>query len=304
MRMGPRCRKLAHAVLVFSLSLPAFASVARAMPKRPMPQAIVFVTGNAKKLEEVKHILSSGAEELPFEVTSQKVDLPELQGSSTQEKAGGVVRVVRVQKCAKAVYSDVALAGNRLGKCQEIAVAKCRLAAVARHTCADPASVSESCVSAVQAQAQEHVKGPVMCEDTSLCYHALKDLPGPYIKWFLEKLGHEGLNKLLAGYEDKSAYAQCLFTLCAGPGKEVRVFDGRTEGKIVEDFGWDPVFEPLEGEGKTFAEMAKDAKNAISHRGRALQQLRTWLIANAATWRQELQLQCLLYALGPLGFPD
>ena len=59
------------------------------MPKRPMPQAIVFVTGNAKKLEEaatvtlpasssqvpefqVKHILSSGSEELPFEVTSQK----------------------------------------------------------------------------------------------------------------------------------------------------------------------------------------------------------------------------------------
>lgn len=28
--------------------------------------------------------------------------------------------------------------------------------------------------------------------------------------------------------------ARCLFTLCAGPGKEVRVFDGRTEGKIVE----------------------------------------------------------------------
>ncbi|OLP93267.1 Inosine triphosphate pyrophosphatase [Symbiodinium microadriaticum] len=231
--MGLRCRKLAHAVLAFGLSLPAFASVARAMPKRPMPQAIVFVTGNAKKLEEVKHILSSGSEELPFEVTSQKVDLPELQGSSTKE----------------------------------IAVEKCRLAA-------------------------EHVKGPVMCEDTSLCYHALKDLPGPYIKWFLEKLGHEGLNKLLAGYEDKSAYAQCLFTLCAGPGKEVRVFDGRTEGKIVEargpkDFGWDPVFEPLEGEGKTFAEMAKEAKNAISHRGRALQQLRTWLIANAATFEAE-----------------
>ncbi|CAE7297987.1 unnamed protein product [Symbiodinium pilosum] len=205
----------------------------RAMSKRAMPQALVFVTGNAKKLEEVKHILASGEEELPFEVTSQKVDLPELQGASTQE----------------------------------IAVQKCRLAA-------------------------EHVKGPVMCEDTSLCYHALKGLPGPYIKWFLEKLGHEGLNKLLAGYEDKSAYAQCLFTLCAGPGKEVHVFDGRTEGKIVEargpkDFGWDPVFEALEGEGKTFAEMTKEAKNAISHRGRALQQLRSWLIANAASFAEE-----------------
>lgn len=35
-------------------------------------------------------------------------------------------------------------------------------------------------------------------------------LSGPYIKWFLESLGHEGLNKILAGYEDKSAYAQLL----------------------------------------------------------------------------------------------
>lgn len=39
---------------------------------------------------------------------------------------------------------------------------------------------------------------------------------GPYIKWFLQKLGHEGLNKLLAGYEDKSAYAQCIFVYMAG----------------------------------------------------------------------------------------
>merc|ERR1711879_467124 len=71
------------------------------------------------------------------------------------------------------------------------------------------------------------------CEDTCLCYNALEGLPGPYIKWFLDKLGHDGLNKMLAGYEDKTAYAQCLFALSAGPGCEVRVFDGRTEGKIV-----------------------------------------------------------------------
>ena len=35
------------------------------------------------------------------------------------------------------------------------------------------------------------------------------------------------------------------------------------------DFGWDPVFEPDEGEGKTYAEMDKDFKNRISHRGRS-----------------------------------
>ena len=36
-------------------------------------------------------------------------------------------------------------------------------------------------------------------------------LPGPYIKWFLEKTGHVGLNNLLAAYDDKSAYAQTIF---------------------------------------------------------------------------------------------
>ena len=40
-----------------------------------------------------------------------------------------------------------------------------------------------------------------MVEDTSLCFNALGGLPGVYIKWFLEKTGHEGLNNLLAAYE-------------------------------------------------------------------------------------------------------
>jgi len=47
------------------------------------------------------------------------------------------------------------------------------------------------------------VGGPVMCEDTCLCFNALGGLPGPYIKWFLEKTGHAGLNNMLVAYEDK-----------------------------------------------------------------------------------------------------
>ncbi|KAG9077138.1 nucleoside triphosphate pyrophosphohydrolase ham1 [Ceratobasidium sp. UAMH 11750] len=67
-----------------------------------------------------------------------------------------------------------------------------------------------------------------------------------------------------------------------GPGAEPVVFDGRTEGKIVRPrgpskFGWDPVFEPLEGDGKTYAEMTSEAKNKISHRFRALEKLRKYL---------------------------
>lgn len=68
----------------------------------------------------------------------------------------------------------------------------------------------------------------VITEDTCLCFNALKGLPGPYIKWFLQKLGHQGLINLLAAYEDKSAYALCIFAY-GKPGHEPILFEGRTD---------------------------------------------------------------------------
>lgn len=50
--------------------------------------------------------------------------------------------------------------------------------------------------------AAREVGGPVLTEDTCLCFNALQGLPGPYIKWFLDKLGHEG--KHLAICEGRS----------------------------------------------------------------------------------------------------
>ncbi|XP_002303813.2 inosine triphosphate pyrophosphatase [Populus trichocarpa] len=170
---------------------------------------LTFVTGNAKKLEEVRAILG---QTVPFQ--SLKLDLPELQGEP-----------------------------------EEISKEKARLAAV-------------------------EVKGPVLVEDTCLCFNALKGLPGPYIKWFLQKIGHEGLNNLLMAYEDKSAYALCAYSFALGPDAEPITFLGKTLGKIVaargpNDFGWDSIFQP-DGYEQTYAEMPKDEKNKISHRSRAL----------------------------------
>eukprot|EP00536_Pseudo-nitzschia_multiseries_P015436 jgi/Psemu1/218101/e_gw1.887.29.1 len=183
---------------------------------------ITFVTGNKKKLEEAKQILSTSDGSAPFELTNKKIDLPELQGDPI-----------------------------------EIAKEKCRLAA-------------------------KEVNGAVFTEDTSLCFNALNGLPGPYIKWFLDDCGHEGLNKMLDGFDDRSAYAQTIVAYTTGPGEEIHIFDGKTNGKIVAargpaDFGWDPVFEPDEGEGKTYAEMTKEFKNSISHRGRSFEKFRTFL---------------------------
>jgi len=184
---------------------------------------VSFVTGNKKKLEEVKRILANGAE-LSFTLTNKKVDLPELQGDDPAE----------------------------------IAKEKCALAA-------------------------KEVGGAVITEDTSLCFTALNNLPGPYIKWFLDKCGNDGLNNMIDFSSDKTGYAQTIVAFCAGPEKDVIVFDGRTKGKIVPprgalDFGWDPIFEPDEGGGLTYAEMSKEAKDSISHRSRAFSQLRDYFL--------------------------
>ena len=88
------------------------------------------------------------------------------------------------------------------------------------------------------------VNGPVMVEDTSLCFNALNGLPGPYIKWFLDKTGHEGLNNLLAAYDDKSAYAQCIFAFTPSPAVEPIIFVGQTPGKVPSVWGSDSCLTP------------------------------------------------------------
>ncbi|KAJ5790326.1 uncharacterized protein N7518_007337 [Penicillium psychrosexuale] len=128
-------------------------------------------------------------------------------------------------------------------------------------------------------RAAEVINGPALTEDTALEFHALKGLPGPYIKSFMENLGHEGLNKMLDGFEDRTAEAVCTFAFCEGPGAEPIIFQGRTEGTIVRPrgpakFGWDAIFEY---NGKTYAEMDKDEKNKVSHRYKALVKLQHWL---------------------------
>ena len=92
------------------------------------------------------------------------------------------------------------------------------------------------------------------------------------------------MNAMLAGFDDKSAYAQCIFAFHSGKeGDDVITFVGRTEGSIVpargdNQFGWDPIFLP-DGFEQTYAEMPKDVKNSISHRYRSLDKLRAHLLS-------------------------
>ena len=124
--------------------------------------------------------------------------------------------------------------------------------------------------------AQLHVKGPVLVEDSSLCFNALGGMPGVFVKWFLEKTGLHGLVNLLMPYSDKSAYGQCIYALSDTSGI-VHLFAGRRNGHIVSPrgpthFGWDAIFQP-EGSSETYAEMSKETKNRTSDRAIALLKL-------------------------------
>ncbi|NXQ27430.1 ITPA pyrophosphatase, partial [Alaudala cheleensis] len=191
----------------------------------PARRSVVFVTGNAKKLEEVTQILGDSS---PYTLVAKKIDLPEYQGEP-----------------------------------DEISVQKCR-------------------------EAARQVQGPVIVEDTCLCFNALGGLPGPYMVPSVSLLCPSGLYKLLAGFEDKSAYALCTFAFSSGnPEEPVRLFKGQTHGMIVEprgprDFGWDPCFQP-DGYNQTYAEMPKAVKNSISHRYRALSELSAFFVQSNST---------------------
>lgn len=52
----------------------------------------------------------------------------------------------------------------------------------------------------------------------------------------MQSLGHEGLNKMLDGFEDRTADAVCTFAFCKGPGEEPILFQGRTEVRQILPF--------------------------------------------------------------------
>lgn len=129
----------------------------------------------------------------------------------------------------------------------------------------------------------EKIKAPCFVDDTCLEFKAMKGLPGVYIKWFLDSLGNEGLNKMLVGFDDHSAAAVCTIGLATSNGA-VNIFRGETEGTIVPPrgelgFGWDPIFEEKDSK-KTYGEMTSEEKNAVSHRKRSVELLKTFLKEN------------------------
>mmetsp|Transcript_10048 Transcript_10048/g.7545 ORF Transcript_10048/g.7545 Transcript_10048/m.7545 type:complete len:129 (+) Transcript_10048:39-425(+) len=68
--------------------------------------------------------------------------------------------------------------------------------------------------------ASTYCSNPVIVDDVSLCFNAFKGLPGPYVKCFLDKVGAEGLHKMVSPFQDQSGYALCTLAICESPEHE------------------------------------------------------------------------------------
>jgi XTP/dITP diphosphohydrolase len=123
-------------------------------------------------------------------------------------------------------------------------------------------------------------------DDTGLEVEALDGRPGVYsARYAGEKCSFDdNINLLLDEMEGKTNRKACFKTVICliEDGKEM-FFEGKCEGVITTErygnkgFGYDPVFIP-KGYGESFAEMSKEEKNKISHRGIATRELIEYLL--------------------------
>lgn len=122
-------------------------------------------------------------------------------------------------------------------------------------------------------------------DDTGLEVDALNGAPGVYSARYAgeHKSPQDNINKLLlalSGVENRRARFRTVISLVIG-GNET-LFEGVVEGVILTEkhgeagFGYDPIFMP-DGYNVSFAQMELDEKNAISHRGRAVSKLVSFL---------------------------
>lgn len=137
------------------------------------------------------------------------------------------------------------------------------------------------------------IKAKTLCEstglvaiadDSGLAVDALNGEPGVYSARYAgvgatDEQNNEKLLSLLRSMPDASRDAKFVCSICVcRPDGEILYAHGESRGEIIDEyrgdgrFGYDPIFyyPPMK---KTFAEMTKEEKNSISHRGRAIKEL-------------------------------
>lgn len=108
-------------------------------------------------------------------------------------------------------------------------------------------------------QAYDSLQRPVIVEDTFLTCIAMGRLPGPFIKFFLDEMGPEGVCQIMNGFADRSAVAGAMIAYY--DGRTLEIFEKSLAGEIAlkptgtNGFGWNRIFIP-HGINKTLGELS------------------------------------------------
>jgi XTP/dITP diphosphohydrolase len=122
---------------------------------------------------------------------------------------------------------------------------------------------------------------PILVEDAGLYIDKYFGFPGPYSSYTLRTISNDGILKLMEGEKDRRA--RYISAVAYRDGENTVTFTGEVRGKLSHEcrgsggFGYDPIFIPDEGDGRTFGEMTQEEKARISHRARAFRKLGEWL---------------------------
>jgi len=130
---------------------------------------------------------------------------------------------------------------------------------------------------------QEYTGGFALSDDSGLEVDALDGAPGVYSARYGgpekdDALNREALLRAMDGQTQRSARFRTVMAWATPTG--MTTYEGVVEGTLLTaergtgGFGYDALFVPIDGDGRTFAEMSVDEKKAMSHRSRAL---RAWM---------------------------
>ncbi|GLY77304.1 RdgB/HAM1 family non-canonical purine NTP pyrophosphatase [Actinoallomurus iriomotensis] len=139
-----------------------------------------------------------------------------------------------------------------------------------------------------------HTGLPAVADDSGLCVDALNGMPGVFSARWAGRHGDDEANiDLLLGQladvapELRGARFVCVAAV-AWPSGEEETVEGQLSGHVIGErrgangFGYDPIFVP-DDETRTTAELSPEAKDAISHRGKAFRALAERLAQRSAT---------------------
>lgn len=134
----------------------------------------------------------------------------------------------------------------------------------------------------------QEIQGPYIIEDAGLFVDKLKGFPGPYSSYVYKTLGVKGIITLLDGIQNRKAEFRSAIAFHSKK-RELKIFEEKVCGDISyepigsEGFGFDPIFIPAQGYGRTFAQMSLKEKNKYSHRSKTTKMFAEWYVSSDNT---------------------